>query len=153
VLIGTCLKHFNNIVDTGSDIVCTVCAIRNTYRVNTMLQYRQFTTNSGQPISVTEPQFTLGVEMDENGPIETNHVAQQTFDSLAQHSVLASSPFVVFTTPYLERAKSKIQCTLLPYFKQPLYRYGKSDTGSRMQSRTQSTDILDRKNGNVITKQ
>lgn len=42
--------------------------------------------------------------------------------------MLGASPFIVFTSPYLERDEVRNVCTLLPYFKQPIFSFGKEQT-------------------------
>ncbi|CAI4226982.1 unnamed protein product [Auanema sp. JU1783] len=52
-----------------------------------------------------------------------NNTDQSSFETALSESILSLSPFIRYEPPFLETMRGR-KCTLLPYFKQPLYRFG-----------------------------
>ena len=57
---------------------------------------------------------------------------QSEFENELTESILSISPFIDFEPPYLETPKGR-KCTLLGYFKQPLYRFGTEEDFDRLE--------------------
>ena len=113
------------------ELPCAICASRQRHRINNTLSN---STNSRKTSNDSQ--------------LPSNNNSLSLIDTAKQKSILSASPFIVYTSPILERQQHKDICTLLPYFKQPIYPYGKEAT-KVLQERSRGGSMMALAEGNA----